>query len=313
MDLMLDLNLLRAVAAITATRSLTAAAGELNCSQSALSHLIGKWERQTGISLFDRRRRPIEPTSAGLLLADRAGRIDDLLSDTVNSLRALQATEPERLFITLECHTCIEWLAPTLDAYRRKHPKVQLDLRMGASFDPIPPLKAGATDLVITAEHGSTSGRRQDDSLAADPLFRYPIVVLLRKDHPLATRAYLKPSDFERETVITYPVAECRLDLFTRFLEPAGVVPRERRTAELTTMIVQWVIGGLGMAALPRWALPLEHPDLKTLPLGRKGLWADLYAVRRGQDVGAPHLDAFVDQARRECFTQLESIEPVTG
>lgn len=311
MDIILDLALLRAVRAIAASRSLTAAAAELHSSQSALSHLIGKWERQTGILLFDRRRRPLEPTAAGALLAEQAERLHQLLDDTTSALRALQASEQKRLLITLECHTCIEWLAPTLDRYRRDHPSVHLDLRMGASFDPLPTLKSGSTDLVITAEHDPSAGSRPSSTLSADPLFRYPIVALVRRDHPLANIPALKPKDFAGETVITYPVAECRLDLYTRFLDPAGVVPKERRTAELTTMIIQWVTGGVGIAALPQWAIPSGHPDLAMVPLGTGGLWADLYAVRRRSDRDAAHIDAFIENAKQESFASLDSIERI--
>lgn len=308
MEIILDLSLLRAVHTIAATRSLTAAAAELHCSQSALSHLIGKWEKQTGITLFDRRRRPLEPTAAGTLLASQAERIQQLLDDTASALQTLRASDRKRLLITLECHTCIEWLAPTLDRYRRDNPSVHLDLRMGASFDPLPSLKAGSTDLVITAEHDPSSASRTDNGLIADPLFRYPIVALLRRDHPLAQKSALMPKDFAGETVITYPVAECRLDLYTRFLEPAGIVPRERRTAELTTMIVQWVTSGVGIAALPQWAIPSDHPELATVPLGSKGLWANLYALRRRQDHSATHIDSFIRNAKQESFASLESI-----
>jgi LysR family transcriptional regulator for metE and metH len=311
MDFMLDLNLLRAVTVIMSTRSLTAAAEELHCSQSALSHQISKWERHTGMKLFDRRKRPLEPTPVGLLLAERAERIQELLADTSQALQVMQESERNRLFITLECHTCIEWLAPTLDRYRQEQPDIHLDLRMGASFDPVPSITAHATDLIVTAEPDTTSARRSDHALTADPLFRYPIVGLLRQDHPLAERPFLTPADFLNEAVITYPVAECRLDLYTRFLEPAGVVPKERRTAELTTMIVQWVIGGVGLAALPRWALPKPHPDLAMVPLGPDGLWADLFAVRRSEDRGLAHLDAFVALAHNECFATLDGIVPV--
>lgn len=297
--------------AIAATRSLTAAAAELHCSQSALSHLIGKWERQTGIILFDRGRRPLEPTAAGALIAEQAERLQRLLDDTTSSLWALQASDRKRLLITLECHTCIEWLAPTLDRYRRDQPSVHLDLRMGASFDPLPALKAGSTDLVITAEHDPSAGSHSDRVLSADPLFRYPIVALLRRDHPLANRPALMPKDFSGETVIIYPVAECRLDLYTRFLDPAGVVPKERRTAELTTMIIQWVTGGVGIAALPQWAIPSGHPGLAMVPLGAGGLWADLYNLRRWRDRNAGHLDAFIENARQECFASLDSIERI--
>ena len=120
-------------------------------------------------------------------------------------------------------------------------------------------------------------------------------------------RSFLEAQDFLNETIITYPVAECRLDLYTRFLEPAGIVPNDRRTAELTTMIVQWVTAGVG-CALPQWALPSNNPDLVTLPLGEGGLWADLYALRREEDQSIQHMADFISRIKRECFERLRML-----
>ena len=73
----------------------------------------------------------MEPTAAAYLLAERSAHIEEVLVETSQALSAMQAIKAERLFITLECHTRIEWLAPSLDIFRREYPSVQLDLRMG--------------------------------------------------------------------------------------------------------------------------------------------------------------------------------------
>jgi len=113
--------------------------------------------------------------------------------------------------------------------------------------------------------------------------------------------------------VITYLVAECRLDLYTRFLEPAGVVPAQRRTAELTAMIIQWIASAQGVAALPSWAIDQRQTHVVVRPLGRKGLAADLFALAHAGDQGTAHLDAFVAMIRRESFRALDGITQVPG
>jgi LysR family transcriptional regulator, regulator for metE and metH len=45
-------------------------------------------------------------------------------------------------------------------------------------------------------------------------------------DHRLAARDWIEPADLRRETLITYPVERKRLDIFTRFLDPAGIGPK---------------------------------------------------------------------------------------
>jgi LysR family transcriptional regulator, regulator for metE and metH len=77
-----------------------------------------------------------------------------------------------------------------------------------------------------------------------------------------------------------------RLDIFTRFLDPAGIEPAAVRTSELTVMIIQLVASRRGVAALPSWAL-MEYTargDVVARPFGENGMWA--YLVCRDADCG---------------------------
>jgi LysR family transcriptional regulator for metE and metH len=226
-----------------------------------------------------------------------------LMAATEEDLARIRQGSIGRLLISLECHSCVEWLAPAMAAFRRSHPHIDLDLRFGSSFDPLPSLSTGAVDLVITGERSGAPG------ISGEHLFRYQIVAAIPEDSPLAAKKFLEPGDFAGSTIITYPVAECRLDLYTRFLEPAGVVPARRRTAELTAMIIQWVASDQGMAALPSWALTGATKQVSSRPLGRKGLWSDLYALRRSADATAAHLDDFVAVVRQHTARHLEGIQ----
>jgi LysR family transcriptional regulator for metE and metH len=302
---MFELHHLRAIQAIARVGSLTAAARELHCTQSALSHLLHDLEAAAGIRLVERDRRPVLLTPAGQRVAACAGEVLPQLQTLGEDLARIRQGTTGRLLISLECHSCIEWLGPAMVAYRRDYPQIDLDVRLGASFDPLPSLTAGAVDLVITSERSSAPG------VIGDPLFRYQILAVVPERSPLAAKTHLEPRDFNGATVITYPVAECRLDLYTRFLEPAGVVPARRRTAELTAVIIQWVASGQGVAALPSWALTGQQSQLVVRPLGRNGLTTDLHALRRESERGAAHLDAFVTAMRHESFRSLSGISPV--
>lgn len=302
----LDLHHLRAFRALSRHPSLTAAARELHCSQSALSHLLADLEQRTGLVLVARQRRPLALTAAGRRISTCAEAVLPLLEATSADLERLRRGSIGRLLISLECHSCIAWLAPALDAFRHAHPDIDVDLRLGGQFDPLPALRDGTVDLVITGERSSAPG------VLGEPLFAFEIRALVPPRHALAARRHCEPADFSGATLITYPVPECRLDLYTRFLEPAGIVPASRRTAELTAVIVQWVASGAGLAALPRWALSAaEVAQVATKPLGRDGLWADLHALRRREDAGLAHLDAFIRLARRACFADLPGIRRV--
>jgi LysR family transcriptional regulator of gallate degradation len=69
-----DLNLrhLRALAAITARGSMSAAAEAVSLSQPALTQGLAKLERQLGVALFERRPDGMRATAEGVMLAGRA-------------------------------------------------------------------------------------------------------------------------------------------------------------------------------------------------------------------------------------------------
>ena len=303
-SLMLELHHLRAFEAIDRHPSLTAAARSLHCTQSGLSHLLRDLERHLKIRLVDRDRRPAVLTAAGRRLLRCAQVVLPEIEATQDDLQRMAIGAAGRLFITLECHSCIDWLLPAMLTFRDGHGDVELDVRIGAQFDPLPGLLDGSVDLVITGERSGGRG------VLADPLFRYQIVAVVPLTHPLASKDALCPEDFASETIITYPVSECRLDLYSRFLEPAGVIPSRRRTAEMTAMIVQWVALGLGVAALPDWAVPASA-SVARVPLGEAGLWGELYALRRRCDRGLAHLDTFVAVAREQVFAQFSGIAAI--
>ena len=147
---MIDLRHLRALNAIAQHGGLTAAAKTLHCTQSALSHLITDLERQERLPLLRRDCRPLQLTVAGRRLLAAAETVLPLLATLDDDLDRLRRGTSGRLLLSLECHSCFEWLVPTLDTYRASHPQVELDLRVGASFDPLPALADGLVDLFRT-------------------------------------------------------------------------------------------------------------------------------------------------------------------
>lgn len=302
---MIDLRHLRAIDAIARRRSLAAAARDLHCTPSALSHLVADLERALRLPVLLRDRRPLALAPAGRRLAACADAVLPPLARALEDLERQRLGSSGRLYLSLECHSCFAWLVPTLDDYRRRHGEVEVDLRTGASFDPYPALRDGVVDVVISCEGRSQPGTH------ADQLFRYEVVAVLPTRHPLAAKRRLTPADVAGETVITYPVDESRLDLFTRFLRPAGVAPARRRTAELTAMVVQLVASGHGLAALPRWAVAAAE-DAGTVAVRTlgPGIWSDLAILRRSADRGSSLIDDFVTTAKRVSFATLAGIKP---
>ena len=290
--------------ALRDTGSLVEAADRVFLTQSALSHQLKELEARVGCALFIRKTRPVRFTSSGNRLLRLADEILPRVHSAGIDLQRLAGGEAGRILMAIECHSCFEWLLPAIDTYRDRWPDVELDISSGFHFAPLPALARGDLDLVITADPIEELG------VHYFPLFSYEAQLAVAKDHVLIDQQWIEPKDLADEVVITYPVDTQRLDIFTNFLDPAGVEPKRIRRAELTTMIIQLVASGRGVACLPNWAL-YEYTTkdyLAVRSLGEEGVWPTLYAAVRDDQADAPFVQAFVDIAKDSCFENLVGI-----
>ena len=301
-----ELRHLRTLLALREAGSLVEAAERLFLTQSALSHQLKDLENRLGCSLFVRKTRPVRFTSVGARLLKLADEILPQFDGAMNDVTRLIGGDSGRLYMAIECHSCFEWLLPAINEYRESWPDVELDVSSGFHFEPLPALVRGDLDLVITADP------IRDLELTYMPLFGYEAVLAVATDHPLAKEPCVNPTDLAEETLITYPVDRSRLDIFSSFLEPAGVEPIAIRTAELTTMMIQLVASGRGVVCLPNWALH-EHVEKNYIvakSLGEEGVWPNLYAAVRPDEAPVAFIASFVETARQTCFATLVGIVP---
>lgn len=308
--LRLEIRHLRTIAAIRDTGTIAAAAKRLHLTQSALSHQLRTMEEQLGGPILARgKRRPLRFTAVGQRLVQLADEVLPRIEATERDIHELASGHSGRLHIAIECHSCFEWLLPAMDKYRERWPEIELDLSLAYSLDPLPALVDGVIDLVITSDPIAHPG------VSYTPLFRYQSVLVLAKDHPLADKPYIDPADLADQTLITYPVARQRLDIFNHFLEPAGIEVAAVRTAELTSMIVQLVASRRGVSALPAWAIDKYLLDgfVITRPLGADGMWATLHTAVRREQAELPFMLGFIELASTLPHDQLHNIEPATS
>jgi len=302
--MMLDIRQLRTLAAIRDAGSLAGAAEQLHLTQSALSHQLKDLETSLGLALLVRKTRPPRFSKAGERLLALADIVLTATREAERDLARIRGGQAGRLILAIECHSCFEWLMPTLNQFRDDWPEVELDFHSGFHGDAQDRLLSRELDLVVTS-----NPNRHDDVLFL-PLFDYESVLVVAKQHPLAHKTYIEPHDLASETLITYPVDSQRLDVFQHFLTPAQVKPAQLRTSELTLMMMQLVASGRGVCALPNWVAAeyLARDWVKAVPLGDKGVWCTLYAAIRAEDYDLAFIQDFLSTARRSCLQTLKGI-----
>ena len=301
---MIELKHLKTLASLRDTGSLTATATALHLTQSALSHQIKDLEARIGGQLFLRKTRPVKFTSEGEILLQLANDILPRLAKAENELASLKEDVNGRLHMAIECHSCFQWLMPALKEYQIAWPSVTLDFSSGFGFEPLPALINGELDLVITSDIQPRS------EVHYEPLFDFEMRLVTATNHPLAQLERIEPTDLREQTMLSYPVQKQRLDVVKHFLQPAGVEPMKWKQADNTLMLVQMVSAGLGVAALPNWAISefSRQGLITSIPLG-DGLWRRLFAAVRNSDRNKRYLQAFFSTARQQSKSHLDGIK----
>ncbi|MBY6262774.1 LysR family transcriptional regulator [Azospirillum sp. 412522] len=133
--------------------SFSAAARELACTQSAVSHQIGWLEADLGTTLFRRLHRGVALTSDGVRLYEATREALDGIGDAVTHIRDRQ--RPGVLTVATDFGFAAGWLLPRLGVLRQLLP--ELDVRIVTMQSAID-LRREAADIAITFGHGHWSG-----------------------------------------------------------------------------------------------------------------------------------------------------------
>ena len=291
---MLERIHLAIVQAVDKYGSLTAAAEILCVTQSALSHSMKKLEQQLGADIWLREGRSLRLTQGGQYLLAVANRVLPQLALAEERLGQYAQGERGALRIGLECHPCYQWLLKVVSPYLARWPDVDVDVKQKFQFGGIGALFGYEIDLLVTPDPLYKPGLR------FEPVFDYEQVLVVNREHLLATVDYVKPQQLTGEVLITYPVETDRLDIYNQFLMPAGITPRRHKAIETTDIMLQMVASGRGVAALPRWLVEEYADKMNVVPvrLGRKGIAKQIFLGAREAETDIDYLKGFIDLAR---------------
>ena len=247
----LTLKQLRAFVAVADTGNFTSAAQQLHVTASALSLTIKELESAVGTRLFERTTRQVHLAPAGRDFLPSARKLVDDLARAVEGIRDFQASTRGVLRIA-GSPTYAGTLVPQLALeFRRLHPGVKV-LVIDVLTDQVAArVASGEADLGIAPE------RPVPREVIQTQLFRDPLQLVCRPDHPLAMQEPVQWSEVLRHPFISLApdyAASMRADLAFHSeslpLDPAVYV------TFLPTALAL-VRGGEGITVQPSAAEPL--------------------------------------------------------
>lgn len=146
------LQTLQTFSVVAETGSFTAAAAELNLSQSAISRQVQQLEHYFGCSLFERHTRKVALTEQGMALIPV---VDSLLAALKSSFEATR-TRVRSLTVRMPPTFARKWFLPRLPDLHRQHP--DLNINIDTAWFVRPTFSVGDIDMLITYGNGSWPG-----------------------------------------------------------------------------------------------------------------------------------------------------------
>jgi DNA-binding transcriptional LysR family regulator len=258
----MDLHALQVFRTVAAERSFSRAAVRLGRTQPAVSLAVKRLEEQMGELLFDRVGKEPRLTDAGSLVLDYARRFDNLREELVTALTERRDNATGRLTIGANESTAL-YLIPHIVRYRRRYPRVKVQIRRSLSRKIPDELIEGDLEL------GVISYFPQDDRLKARVIYSDHLAFVVSPQHRLARRKTVSIGELGMETFIAHNVASPYRDLVERAFQRLRVPLN--RDVEMPTIetIRKLVIQNEGVAFLPRMCVEEDVRDglLREIPV----------------------------------------------
>ncbi|MFC4701295.1 LysR family transcriptional regulator [Glaciecola siphonariae] len=273
--------------------TITAAAQELNLTQSALSHAVKKLEQRFNVQIWQKDGRNVRLSPAGTEILQLSKRLLPQFEYTETRLAQIAKGERGNLRIGMECHPCYHWLLKVVKPFMHTFNDVDIDVKQQFQFGALGALLEYDIDMVITPDP------LHHESIKYIKVFDYEHVLVVSTEHALTNKQHILPNDLSHETLITYPVERERLDIFSRFLTPAGGNVKQHKQIEATEIMLQMVAAKRGVAALPLWLVEdfQAQLDICAIPFGPHRMQKSIFLGVRKKEIMPDYVSGFIEFA----------------
>jgi DNA-binding transcriptional LysR family regulator len=237
-----DLDLLVVLAVIGRERSFTRAAAVLGVSQPSISARVRRLEERIGEPVFERLGRGVRLTPVGEALRPAAERALALAREADQLWAGLGAQSHG--FVRLAASTTVAaYVVPVaIGRFRRAHPDVELDVRVGNTEHVARSVEAG--DVAWGLVEGPVDATR----LAARTFLDDEMILIVPARHAWARRRRIDPAELEGAEFLARESGSGTGAIYEAALAAHGVRLRPRTRIAHSRAIVAAVAAGAGVA-----------------------------------------------------------------
>ncbi len=298
----MELHQLRYFVAVAETGNFTRASERSRVAQPSLSQQIIKLEGEVGHKLFHRLGRKAVLTEAGTAFLERAKRI---LFEVENATKELGDHPSLGRRITVGAvQTVMPYLiTPLIGKARETHANLLIDAQEDFRSNLVRAVIDGDLDLAVVPlpvkEH----------RISVEPLLTEPLLLVVGKSHPIASRTAISVSDLAGETFVSLGDSSSLAGQIRAFFGDHKFQPRiGYRCAQVATL-KQFIASGLGISLLPELARqPDDRDTLTYLRLTGSEITRELVVIRHLQRYQSRGAEQFLALLRAHVKTRAGTL-----
>jgi LysR family cys regulon transcriptional activator len=251
--------------AVKRNLNLTEVAKSLHTSQPGVSKAILELEEELGIEIFGRHGKRLKRVTEP---GEHVLKSIDIILREVNNLKRIgeqYSTQDSGTLSIATTHTQARYVLPVPVAQLRSaYPNVNISLHQGA------PDQVARMVMDETAEIGIATESLSDyPELITLPCYEWEHVLVLPKDHPLASITELQLSDLANEPIITYHPSFTGRTRIDKAFVAQHLTPRIALEAIDSDVIKTYVRLGMGVGIVAEMAVrDITDEDLLVRPAG---------------------------------------------
>ncbi|RBW65625.1 LysR family transcriptional regulator [Vibrionales bacterium C3R12] len=267
----------------------TAAANELNITQSAVSKKIAWLEKEIGITLFHRHSRAISLTNGGKQYLKLAIKLTEELSTFESQLRQEQTIVSGKLKLSVPSAFSVRLLSSPLNEFMNLNPNLTVDVSVS---DKLVNLVEDEIDIAIRASYLKDSG------LKAKWLMDNELVYFASVDYLASHPPIMKARDLEQHKCLTYALSNpSNLWRFYDGKEELRIKVHERIRSDNPEMLVKMAKLGQGVTGMPKWMIEkeLKSNELKIILDQYQPFKLPMYLIYKDVDHQPQSIRSFID------------------
>jgi DNA-binding transcriptional LysR family regulator len=287
----MEMHQIRYFLAVCETLNFTRAAERCNVSQPSLTRAIKGLEDELGGPLFRRERNNTHLTGLGEMMRPHLSQVLAETDAAKERARSFAKAEDMDLRVGLMCTIGPARLLPFLQAFRDRHPRINLDISdsNGASIEEN--LAKGGYDVAIFGLPGGV-----DDRFHSRRLYDERFVIGVAPGHAFAGQNAVRLADLHKQASVSR--SECEFhDHVVELLNRDGIAVSAAFRSNRDDWIQTMALAGVGFTFIPEHSVTLS--GLCVRPLIDPEIKREIQIVTVRGRPHTPAVGAFVNEALR--------------